>query len=428
MLDSHQIHRIRFVIWMFPLIVLGIECVAQGSCLDLEVAIRSGVAASEAVQIQNAVVDGAKAQLDSIQAGVMPKLSLSGAIVKQDFRSSASSEANSSSAAFQTASKIVLTQPIYQGGREYALLRAANAQVESGNANVEATRIRAARTMTNLFFNALGAQAELAALTDLQNLSERRHSEIKSRVAIGRSRATDGLGAEAQVSSARAQVDAAKVQFDSTRRALSSATRTEVNTVCEVSPGHLPVARWEDVRLKVMARPDLIAEQIAVKIAAENVEAARAGHMPTLDASGNFYLKRADSRSSAGNWDVTLNASLPLYSGGGVNAAVREAKAIEMQQVLRRQLAEKDAIDEAYDLWERYSASRKQNQLLDESATKSDAYYRHVAKDERLGLATSLETLQALNSAIDSRRAAVKSRIQLGQTWRTLLLTIGSAI
>jgi hypothetical protein len=42
-----------------------------------------------------------------------------------------------------------------------------------------------------------------------------------------------------------------------------------------------------------------------------------------------------------------------------------------------------------------------------------------------MGLASSLETLQALNSSIDARRAAIRARVQLAQTWRVLLLAMG---
>ncbi len=399
-------------------------------CTDLSAAIRAGSEKSESVQIENAAVEEAGAQLDSARAGVMPSLALSGTATK------AEGVPDGSAANVQSGLKIILSQPLYKGGREYALLRAANAQLEAGQAKAAAAMVKSARDLTVMYFNTLGAQAEVAALTDLRGLSERRYSEIKSRVAIGRSRATDGLGAEAQVSSARAQLDAAKIQLESVRRSLESATGLKVDSVCDVPVGDVavggvpggagPTADWEHVRQKVLARPDIIAERIALDVARESVNAARAGHMPSFDLSGNYYLKRATSSSANSNWDVTLSASLPLFSGGGVNAAVREAKAVEVQQSFRQQLAERSALDEARDLWERFAASQKQNEMLDESAKKSDVYYRRVAQDERLGLASSLETLQALTSAIDARRAAVKARVQLGQTRQTLQLAIGS--
>lgn len=387
--------------------------IASAACTDLSSVIRTGSEKSEAVKIENAAIDEAKARLDSARAGVMPSLALSGSATQGED--------------LQTGSKIVVAQPLYKGGREYALLRAANAQVEAGQARAAAANVKAARDLTILYFSTLGAQAEVAALNDLRSLSERRYSEIKSRVAIGRSRATDGLGAEAQVSSARAQLDAAKIQFESVRRSMDSATGLKVDSVCDTPLLESPVADWQQVRVKVLSRPDMIAERIALDVAKESVNAARAGHLPNIDLSGNYYLKRSDSRSAGSNWDVTLSASLPIFSGGGVNAAVREAKSVEVQQSLRQQLAERMALDEARDLWERYVASQKQNALFDESAKKSDAYYRRVAQDERLGLATSLETLQALTSAIDARRTAVKARVQLGQTLHTLLLAMGNS-
>lgn len=412
MRTPYQFNRVIFINFACLLAAYLPGNLAWAGCTDLGVVIQTGSDKSEAVQIESAALEEANARLDSARASVLPSLALSGSATQGE--------------EFQTGSKIVLLQPLYKGGREYALLRAANAQVEAGHAKSAAAKVKAARDLTVMFFNTLGAQAEVSALTDLRSLSERRYSEIKSRVAIGRSRATDGLGAEAQVSSARAQLDAAKIQFESMRRSVESATGLKVDSVCDVPLGESPLAEWQDVRTKVLSRPDMIAERIALKVASESVNAARAGHLPSFDFSGNYYLKRADSRSTSGNWDVTLSASLPLFSGGGVNAAVREAKSVEVQQSFRQQLAERLAVDEARDLWERYSASQKQNALLDESAKKSDSYYRRVAQDERLGLATSLETLQALTSAIDARRAAVKARVQFGQTRQTLLLATGS--
>ena len=396
---------------------------ADGGCLDLDAAITAGLANSEIIQIKGASLDESNAQLDSARASVLPSIALS-----------VSHAISETTADQQTASKIVVTQPIFKGGREYALLRGANSQVEAGKQKIDAEKITVARELTRLYFDTLAAQSEVAALTELHSLSERRHAEIKSRVAIGRSRVTDGLGADAQVSSARAQLDAAKIQLDSLRRSLASATNSAPNSVCDVTLGELPVASWQELRAKIMSRPDLTAGRIISKIASEQVTVARAGHWPSLDLTGNYYLKRAQSQStssssSASNdWDVLLSASLPLFSGGSVNAAVREAKAREIQQNLSVQLAEKNALNEGSDLWERFSASRKQNKVFDESAAKSDAWYRRLAKDERLGLATSLESLQALNASIDARRAAVKARIQVLLTWRTLILAMGDTL
>ena len=228
--------------------------IARAACTDLGVVIRAGAEKSEAIQIESAALDEASAKLDSARAGLMPSVALAGTATRKDGSSNSSGNSSvasgTSSEELQTGSKIVLLQPLYKGGREYALLRAANAQVEAGQAKAAAARFKAARDVTNMYFSTLGAQAEVAALTDLRSLSERRYSEIKSRVAIGRSRAADGMGAEAQVSNARAQLDAAKIQFDSMRRSMQSATGLNVDSVCDTPAGGLPLAARESARLR----------------------------------------------------------------------------------------------------------------------------------------------------------------------------------
>ena len=85
---------------------------ADGACLALDAAITAGLANSEIIQIKGASLIESSAQLDSARASVLPSIALS--------VSHAISETTTDQ---QTASKIVVTQPIFKGGREYALLR-----------------------------------------------------------------------------------------------------------------------------------------------------------------------------------------------------------------------------------------------------------------------------------------------------------------
>ncbi|MEY4631359.1 MAG: hypothetical protein RIQ81_1479 [Pseudomonadota bacterium] len=405
--------------------------VARGSCVSLKAVLDFAASQSEAIQIQAAAVSKAEAALSAARSAVLPSLGLTGSAVVQD-ASDLSLAAGGKPSTTQTSSRLTLSQPLFKGGREYAALRAAKAGVEAQATSLEATQIKVARGITARYFAALAAQAEVAALQELRDLSSRRDSQIKSRVAIGKSRPTDGLGSEVQLSSAKAQLDVATLQLETARHQLVSDAGIPLEErpvlmksgVCDVTLGNVPLANWSDIEARILSRPDLEAERIAVKIAGESVAIARAGHLPSVDLAANYHLKRADARFDGSDWDVTLSATLPLFSGGGVSAAVREAKAVEMQQALRLKLAERQALDEGRDLWERYNTGRRQVDLLQEAASKSESYYRRVAQDERLGLASSLETLQALNSSIDARRAAVKARVQLAQTWRELLLVI----
>lgn len=418
-------------------ILLGAES-AVAECLSLEAAVQASRARSEAIKIAAAQVDEAEAQLKSARAAVLPVLALSGAALQQDVPSTSASSVQSPNS-LQTGAKLVLSQPLFKGGQEYALLRSAKAQVAAAEAKLDDAKVRLAGEAAAAYFDARLAAAEVDALKELTKVSERRFADIKKRAAIGRSRAADLLGAEAQAQSAKAQLEAAQVVYDSAAIKLASiagvATPESLPEICKSGDrsgvkadlvNHFAAMSWPEVERRVLQRADLDVARIARDIAAEGVTVARSGHLPSIDLSGNYYLKRGDSRFANGNWDMSINATLPIFSGGSVRAAVQQAKSREVQQDELLRLKQREAIMDARDLWRRLASSKSQLKLLQSSAAKSDSYYRRVAKDERMGLGSSLETLQALNAAIDARRALERFAIQNQSTAFKLRLATGA--
>ena len=86
--------------------------------------------------------------------------------------------------------------------------------------------------------------------------------------------------------------------------------------------------------------------EVGLKVAKLEVDGARAGHMPTLDAvaqvarthisSGNDLVKAQSGAGTAGS--IGLEFNMPLYSGGGVSARVRQATA-SREEVLVAKIA-----------------------------------------------------------------------------------------
>src|SRR5690606_36206530 len=72
---------------------------------------------------------------------------------------------------------------------------------------------------------------------------------------------------------------------------------------------------------------------------------ARAGHIPSIDFTANYYLKRTgilqDSR-----WDLGVQFSLPLFQGDAIQAQVEEAaqgtKVRELELARARRQAERE--------------------------------------------------------------------------------------
>lgn len=421
------------LIYMFVAILSGERLgVAQGldkktesplACTTLGDLVAESANVSETLKAQSADALIAVEQYEAAKAAVKPTLKATAAVVKQD---QSKSKVNGSDEAFPTTAKLTLSQPLFAGGAEYAALRRAEQQASQGAKQQEGARIKVARDVISKAFQVLIAQAELKSTSELRELSRRRLKNIQGRVAIGRSKSADGLGAEVQVANADAQYEVARLGLDSAVRQLQSVTGKNVQTVCEpVGKPPLAIKSWDELRSRVHQRPDIQAADLGVTIADENIAIARAGHFPVLDIGGNYYVKRPESQKASGNWDVTLSASLPLYAGGLVSAKVNEAVAgVQKQKALAGQL-KRLAEDEARELWEVVTTGLLQLNSLEDAAKKSTQYYQIMASDERKGLASSLETLQVLNASIDAQRAAQKSKYKYGESVRQLHLVLG---
>jgi outer membrane protein TolC len=85
------------------------------------------------------------------------------------------------------------------------------------------------------------------------------------------------------------------------------------------------------IELAEQASPELRALRARAQAAAFEVEKARAGHLPTLDATAQWSRSTSDSISNIETTnDVRsfgLQLNIPIYSGGGVNSAMRQALA-----------------------------------------------------------------------------------------------------
>lgn len=393
-------------------------------CVPLTEVIGDGIRNSDKIKLRHAEEEVAAAQAQVAKAAVLPTVKLQGALARQDTSEASGGRIDPES--WPMTARLAVTQPIYAGGAEYSALRKSQIGMDVSKVESQAAQLQVARSTLSQYFQMLLAQADLQSFSELLDVSMKRAKDIKGRVAIGRIRAADAIGSEAQVATARAQVESAKINLEGTRLALKTSAGRDVDLACKPNlEGGASIKSWEEVEAKIMQRPDIVAAEMAIAFARENVSLARAGNFPGVDIGANYYLKRPEAQSSLGKWDITLSASVPLYSGGMVSAKVQEATAQQTKQELQASQLKTSALDEARQIWQVYLMSQSHLSALDQAAERSAEYYRMMARDERNALATSLESLQALNSSIDAARAVQRARLKYEESLRQILILTG---
>jgi len=187
-----------------------------------------------------------------------------------------------------------------------------------------------------------------------------------------------------------------------------------------------PLSQW--LELAMRQSPTIQARQQALVVAQLNVQRNFAGHMPRLDMvaslsrSQNETLNTLNQTSTLRSIGVQL--SVPLYSGGGVDASVKQAMAdkAKAEEDLRSE-RESVAVDVEH-----------QHQAVSNGAAKMAGYRRAVESSELTlegtrrallgGLSTTSEVADAQARLYAARRDLAQARVEylLART-RLMVLT-----
>ncbi|MFC0679956.1 TolC family outer membrane protein [Lysobacter korlensis] len=255
----------------------------------------------------------------------------------------------------QTARRLGLNvqQAIFDGTR-LGQLRSQRALAEASDFLFESAGDGLITRTSAAYFNVLVQLETLAAAEAAERALQKQFDFASKRLEVGLAPITDVHEARAQFDTARANTILARNAVEDAYQALVEITGQPVanlKALPEDFQPELPVTqdvdRW--VATAVGTNPGLRALQLQVRAAEESVSAARAGHWPTLYASGGY----SDSNTSGNSTNnlssvvddfentgrgaqVGLTLSVPIYAGGAIQSQVREA--IARRDIIEEQL------------------------------------------------------------------------------------------
>ena len=227
---------------------------------------------------------------------------------------------------------IRLTQPIYRKDlsiqRDQAEDQVAQAAVDYATAEQDLI-VR----VTQAYFGVLSALDTLTFTDADVKAIARQLDQAKQRFDVGLIAITDVNEAQARYDQARADSIVAQNDLDDAIESLSEITGVPTGTLAllqkglelkEPDPGSLD--EWTAMALK--NNPGIISAQYDAEIAKKEIERQDAGDSPALDLVGSYTMARTGANNGTDVNDalVGLQLSMPLYTGGGVAAATRQAR------------------------------------------------------------------------------------------------------
>lgn len=278
---------------------------------------------------------------------------------------------------------INLLQPLYRRDR-FIRLEQADWQLELADAEFRAQEQDLMLRVATAYFDILAAQEGVTFVQADKKAIARQLEQAKQRFEVG-------LIAITGVHEAQARFDQAVTDEIVTQNELDSAGE-ELRQILGVRPEKLaqlqakldleppvPAAIDEWSAFGLENNPAVKVASDATQIAQREIEVQNSGHYPSLDLVGRYTTSQTnqDNRFDVDNGNIGLQLNLPLYAGGGVNAATRQARS--------------DLI--------------AAQERLDQARRSTDKAVRNAYR----GVQASISAVRALEAAIVSTKSALEA-------------------
>ena len=203
---------------------------------------------------------------------------------------------------------------------------------EALEAGTDEVAVRAASAYMDVLF----AQDQVALSQVQRDMYKEQRSVNERLFEKGEGTRTDMLETQARYDLAEARLIEAEDNLKAVRETLQGVIGMEPGTLEPLGDNFRPIelnpASYEDWEKLALARNNILAaSRLAVENARLEISRNRAGHAPRVDLLATYNKGDNESLNQFGttstNRQLGLQVNIPIYAGGGINAATRQAAA-----------------------------------------------------------------------------------------------------
>ena len=245
---------------------------------------------------------------------------------------------------------------------DIANLQAAHSTSDAQEKTYEAAAQELFVRVASAYFTVLNDEEQLAYAKANEEAYRVTYDQAEQQYKVGISAVTNVYQAKSYYEAAKANTVSVQNTLANDRQALGVITGKPVGDLKKLRP-ELPMdpptpadpQNWVDSALK--NNPTLASSQLSVDAAQHSINAARAGHLPTITASlsrgkNTSWLENGslnNSAAGAGNGrygtTVGITLSVPIFSGGATQSKVRQSiyqrdEAQDSLELTRRQVTQ----------------------------------------------------------------------------------------
>ncbi len=321
-----------------------------------------------------------------------------------------------------------LVQPLFRGFRTVSAVSAAEATVRAGWETLRSTEQSVLLEAVTAFGDVVRDAAIVRLRENNVTVLTRDLRATQDRFNVGEVTRTDVAQAQARRAASVAALDLARANLKTSRAAFER--------VVGHPPSHLVEARastlaarsvQENVEIGARESPSVVAALYREQAARFNIDLIRGELLPTVQLEAN-YTKRFDPSLLTDETEtalVTGRVTVPFYTGGEVQARVRQAKHTHIQRLQEIEQARTEVQAQVVTAWSQLEAARAAVESDNTAVEANRIALAGVREEERVGQRTLLDVLNAEQELLNAEVNLVTDQRNLLVASYTVLSTVG---
>lgn len=304
-------------------------------------------------------------------------------------------------------------QTIFNGLRNFNLIRAASARVKAGDAQLALVEQDVLQRAAETYFNVVRDMAVYKATSNNVDVLVRQKREAELRFEVGEVTKTDVAQADARLAQSRAQLTTAQARLGVSRATFAEIIGNAPATL-EESPELPPTpVSLDEAKLIATGSGPLVARaRLAEEATRRDFAVSKGAFAPTVSVVANYQFAEDPSNfiSEQDQFAYGVRASMPIFLGGLNISRARESRALNEADRRRLEEAERRATANVTQAWEQLSAARANIVSANSQVAANDLALTGVRREAQLGVRTTLDVLDAEQEFLNAQVALANAQ------------------
>lgn len=385
--------------------------------VTLEEAVQRALVRSPAMAQQEQAVGNAEAGQRQAWGAFLPTVSASSsAALRSQSRFDPNTDRIVEGSSDSYSAGLSASYTVFAGGRRFADLSSARADVRAAEARREDQRFQVTLQTRSFFFQALRQEDLLAVARTRLEQADQSLAMVRTQARVGRATVSDSLRSRLE----RVNAEQAVLQAETATRAARFALGRQIGAsgpVVPVRPEDMeprPLALGDDeiLALAEEASPSVMAAEAAARAADASVSAAKTAYLPSFSFSTGYdWANQAASfNDGTTSWSLSLRGSYPIFNGFQRESQIERARFSQRVASLQEEDARLGARQEADAALQTLRTAERATEIADEALQVALEDLRVVRERYRVGVATILDLLTSQAAADQAQADVVTAR------------------